>query len=60
MVVVLKILTKGYGARSFSYAAAVLWNYLCDDELMVAESVAEARLRTLNPIGIHNPFTTIK
>ena len=41
MLVVQKIRTKGYGARSFSYAAAVLWNDLCDDDLTGSDSVAE-------------------
>ena len=31
----------GYGARSVSYAASVLWNDLCDDGLTRADSVAE-------------------
>ena len=31
MYVVLKISSKGYGARSFLYASATLSNELCDD-----------------------------
>ena len=48
MLVVPKIRTKGYGARSFSYAAAVLWNDLCDDDFTGSDSIAEfkARLKT--------------
>ena len=40
--------TKGYGARSFLYASATLWNDLCDDRLTEADSVAvfKGRLKT--------------
>ena len=45
MHVVPKIRTKGYGARSLSYAAAVMWNDLCDDGLTGSDSVAEFKAR---------------
>ena len=44
----LKIRDMAYGARSFSYAAAILWNNLYDDGLTRSDSVAEfnnARLK---------------
>ena len=40
-----EIRTKGYGARSFSYDAAVLWNDLCDDDVTRSDSVAEFKAR---------------
>ena len=48
MFVVPKIRTKGYGAQSFLYASAMLWNDLCDDRLTEADSVAvfKGRLKT--------------
>ena len=50
MLVVPKIRTKGYGARSFLYASATLLNELCDDRLTEANSVLlsfKGRLETL-------------
>ena len=40
--------SEGYDASSFSYAAVVLWNNLCDDGLTGSDFVAEftARLKT--------------
>ena len=49
MLVVPKSRTNGYGARFFLYISAMLWNYLCDDCLTEADSVAvfEGRLKTV-------------
>ena len=48
MLVVPKIRTKGYGVRYSLYAAAELWNDLCDDDLTGSDPVAKfkARLKT--------------
>ena len=35
-----------YVARSISYAAVVLWNDLCHDDMTKSDSVAVARLKT--------------
>ena len=48
MLVVPKIRTKGDGARSLFYASAMLRNYVFDDRLTEADSVAvfKGRLKT--------------
>ena len=44
MFVVLKTRTKGYGARSYLYASATLWDELCDDRSTEAHSVDVSRV----------------
>ena len=48
MVIVPKIRTNRYGARSFLYALVMFWNDLCGDRLTVADyiSVFKGRLKT--------------
>ena len=43
MLDVLKIITKKYGVRQFSYAAATLWNAISDDGLKNSEHVDNFR-----------------
>ena len=64
MLVVPKIRTKGYGARSFLYSSATLWNELYDDRLTEASSVSifKGRLKThlfncyLSPVSQPHSF----